>query len=372
MKKRNVLLRALSLLPLSMALLTGCDPQNSESDKRTFAYTVRYFDDSPTPVQVGYAYVARGEKPLMRKMSDGEAYDFVSHSGNAIPFGKRSVFDKFSGNYDGSQLDEEGNPLTGAIDLNHIYGDCDVYASFRNDDLTYKVAYKNGPVTLDDHKGETFSWGTFPALPNEQETTPEWGYDHSFLGFGLETNAASPINASNYANAKFLHGSGAPASAVLYDQNSDPAAATPGSFYEDTDTYDFYGFTGSWVKIGNFITSTSPKATFHSIFADEIVQFDVAIYSDAAKTTLLGTLSLDYSSSISFDNSLKRITGTKEGSSVSLDVSSLVGDINYWDGFYSDDENVDARYRGQNIADKRHEGQSVPIAAPAYFYPVFF
>lgn len=363
---------------LSASALVSCGTDSSESggsDKRTYTYTVNFYDDSAIPKQIGYAYVSEGEKAVIHKMDGGTAYDYTSNSDVDPKYGTRDVFDCFKGTYDETKLNKRGETVTGEIDLNNILNDCDVYATFKNEPLTYKVAFKVGTSAYDKetYEGKTFTWGAFADLPATDPTTDEeWGYDTSFKGYTFNDAGTDLITKSNISSAKFLHGEGTPVSSTLYDEDGNTATATTGSYYEDTTNMDFYAYSGTWTKIGNFKTTTSPKVTYLSKFNKTLKQFTVNFYSDSAKTILVGSAELDYASEVKFDNTAMTITGKKNGVDVSISFASFVTTApNYWDGVYSSDESVPEKYRGQSITNHATSGQSIPIAAPIDFWPVF-
>lgn len=372
MTKRNFFLSFIAIL--SVAALTSCDEESSESDRRTYTYTVNFFDDSDTPVQVGYAYVSEGEKAVFHSLMGKDAYDYKSKATASIPVGKKNVFDSFKGTYDSSKLNKRGEVVEGEVDLTNIKNDCDVYAKFNLEDLTYRVAYRNGLTTLEDHANETFKWGQFASLPNDPEGEKEWGYTNPFVGWNLDNGHFSDrLTRANANKAKFLHGEGNPNEITsLKDESGATSLATQGSFYEDTLTLDFYGYSGTfWYNLGNFDATTSPKVFYIAEFAHEVVQFTVRFYASAARETLLGSLELDYASTVSFDNNTFTISGTSNGEPTSLDVTSLGTKPVYWTGVHSSDSSVPEKYRGQPITNHATSGQKVPVAAPIDFWPVF-
>ncbi len=376
MNPKNALL--IFAIALSSATLVGCGNDSSDSDasdKRTYTYTVNFFDDSATPKQIGYAYVAEGEKAIIRKMDEGDAYDYVSKSGIAPKYGTRDIFDSFKGTYDETKLNRRGEKVTGEVDLNNIQNDCDVYATFKNEPLTYKVAFKvgNSAYEKETYEGKTFTWGSFAALPESDPTIDaEWGYDTSFKGYSFNDSETDLITKANASSAQFLHGEGNPESVTLYNEDGLTSSPTTGSYYEDTANMDFYVFSGTWSKVGNFSTTTSPKVTYLSKFNRNLKQFAVNFYTDSSKATLLATIELDYASDIKFDNQAMTISGKKEGVDFNFDFSSYVSSAPaYWDGVYSSDSSVPEKYRGQAITNHATSGQSIPIAAPIDFWPVF-
>ncbi len=369
MKTKNLLFSVVPLL--SLIGLSACDETASDSDKKTYCYTVNFFDDSETPKQVGYAYVWEGEKATIKKMDNSDVYDYESHSGKAVAPGTKDVFSSWKGTYDETKLNRKGETIIGEVDLSNIQNDCNVYAHFENEPLSYKVSFKNGSSIYTNYDGATFEWGTFASLPETDPTTDEeWGYDTSLKGYSFGSSTNDLLTKANASKARFLYGEGTPATSDLFDMEGNKAIATPGSLYEDTTNMDFYAYSGSWVRIGNFKSATHPIVTYISNFNHELKQFTVNFYKNSSKAErdLIGSLQLDYASKVHFDNESKTITGISKGEPVSLDFSSYITDYyQYWYGCYSSDLSVPSKYRGQEVGYR----QDVPIAADTSFWPIY-
>lgn len=362
MKKRFCLTSVLLLAVGSVSTLAGCEESGSGegSTNRTYTYTVRFFDDAPTPVQVGYAYVAEGESvSFVRKMNDADAYDYKTHSGIAVPFGNRCVFDHWAGVY------EDSTP----VDVTSIQGDCDLYANFVYAHLTYSVVFKNGSDVIDSDNDGAIEWGTFAALPQTAPTKSLWGYDTPFEGYGFESGATEGWNGG--LTAKFLHGEGAPDSATKYDEGAAVVSTpTAGSFYEDTSTYDFYGFSGSWKLLGNFEDTLRPQVTYAALFGETLKDMLVTFYDGDPDSggNVIGSHTFSYSTSITFSADKKSVSGEDSNGAFNLDLTSFLAEkVNYWTGTYSNAADVPERFRGQTV-----DRADPKAAAPCVLYPVFF
>ena len=360
MKKRFCLPCILALSLGALPALAGCEASGSgESFSRQYTYTVRFFDDAATPQQVGYAYIAQGGAVgIIRPMNEGEPYDWKTHSTTPIPFGKRSVFSTWEGTY------ADSTP----VDLSSIQGDCDLYAHYANETLSYKAVFKDGSTKLDSSSA-AIEWGTFPTLPATDPTRSVWGYDTPFEGYGFESTSASGWKGEN--TAAFLHGAGDPTSASIYDEsNALVTSPTIGSLYEDTSNFDFYGYSGAWKKIGNFEETTIPTVTYQALFGETLADFEVKFYDDDPNNggTLLATESFSYSTAVTFSSDKKSVSGENANGPVALDFSpDIAPNINYWQGYYSSDPSVPERFRGQVV-----DRTDPKVAAPCFFYPVFF
>ncbi len=375
MKKTNAFLFLIS--SLCLPALAGCDESTSDSDGKTYTYTVNFFDDSETPVQIGYAYIAEGESfKSLKKMDNAEAYDYETRKDTSNEFGIRYTFDKFVGTYADGTTNHKGEVISGDVDLNNILADCNVYATFKKTALEYRVNFKNGNSSFETYENKTFAWGEFASLPTtDPSTDPEWGRDTSFLGYSFNKTDSDLVKKTS-PEAKFLHGKGEPSSAKeMYDENGnsyDLASLIAGSFYEDTATMDFYAYSGTWTKIGNFKSTSYPTVNYYAKFNNELRQFTCNFYSNGSKTTLVGSLELDFASNLTFDNETKTITGTYKGVTKTLSYASITVSIKYWYGNYSGDLEVPTKYRGQEISNLSTTNQTIPVMAGLSLWPIYY
>ncbi len=375
MKKTNASLFLLA--SVCVPALVGCNSTDSQSNNKTYTYTVNFFDDSETPVQIGYAYVAEGEGvKSVKKMDGADAYDYETRKDTSEQWGVKQTFDKFVGTYAEDTVNHKGESVTGSVDLDNILADCNVYATFKEETLEYRVNFKNGYSSYENYDNQTFKWGSFASLPETDPTTDaEWGKDTSFKGYVFNKEDSGLITKTT-TGYEFLHGKGDPSSAkVIYAEDGsekDSSSIVVGSFYEDTEAKDFYAYSGSWTKIGNFKSTSYPTVNYLSKFNNEIKQFKVNFYTSSEKTTLLGSVELDYATNIVFDNETSTATGTCRGVTATFDYSSITSSIKYWYGAYSSASEVPSKYRGQEISNLSTSGQTIPIMADIDFWPIYY
>ena len=304
--KKNKILNIL-ILTASCITLGACSFTTSKEDSNV--YTVQYFDDSETPVMVGYAYVIKGRQANMREL-DGVSYDKRSHS-SAIPskVGSHFVFDGYEGQY------EDGTP----VDLNNVQGNCDVYAKFVEEDYKLSYVFKNGVDTIRDNNGnvikpqikygDVFDFSATTASMEYQN--PKYGYDYDYKGVALSGDKKEVV-----VNSSDLNWKTAKSAPVDIDAKGTLVVVFNDEHEPEYPTYYCNGV--EWIEAGKLSENLSLK--FNSVHEEKKKLFNVSIYQG---TTLKGTVGVAYTEALIETSTSTGFTFTgTDGTSVIVDGTS--------------------------------------------------
>ncbi len=297
-------------------VLYGCSISTGSQSSNVF--TVSYYDDSETPVLVGYAYVIKGRQANMRAV-EGVTYDKLSHSGKApSAVGKHYVFDGFRGTY------EDGT----TIDLSSIQSDCSVYAQFVEEDYSLSYTFKNGAVSLRDDSnelikgvakyGDTFSFSNLGVdVESLSYNVPRYGYQYLFNGFTIDSDATNSIITDSML--KWTSGEILPTEVSVL-----------GTLFVSTENmssnpeYATYVSNGSeWISLGKL--SDNIKLSFSCSFDEVEKEFNASIVKDGF---VVETIPVKYAVeeiSVSNDGSTITISNSR-GVSCSVDGTSYTAE----------------------------------------------
>jgi hypothetical protein len=355
-------------LPLGLVtlFLAGCASQEAYSGGKKML-TVRYFDDSSTPIEVGYSYVLSGEPAVFvdEKAIGGASYDRQSHNPTDPAVGKYRVFASWSGYYEGSQA---------AVDLSSVTADCSVYATFSEQALTYRTEFYQDYNGIDyfyqadgSTYGKTYAFPDlydFPAVNPSDEKAP-WGHSYAFEGFYFKADSTAQIIDASASLAFF--------SGALAEGQLPTAKAAPGSLYLDYGKTDgkrrnlLYGYNGaSWLSLGDM--DQTPTVFFRPAYVKNNVDFTVSFLNEQGASAALGSLAVEFGQGFTIgptasDGSTVFSTAS---SSTTIKLAFPTGKttVSGWVGVYSSDAAVDPVYRG-NVA------KNDAVYAPATFYPLY-
>lgn len=304
--KKSVRLFSSMALVGALGLVTGCNSASSGSYSST-PFTVNFFDDSATPVQIGYAYTRPGHPAEFRNM-DGSTYDYLSNSGTAPnKVGEYLKFKEWKGTY-GSDVSIPETYRGQSVDTTKIYADCDLYATFDKSVYSWNITFKSEGSSIKED-GASFpgsiSFGSAVRAPSSDPAVSleRYGYDEPFLGYKFSGDtAADPQvlrkDASGNLPLTYSYGIGAPT-----------GTATLGSFYLDS-TLDadylptdqvYYGNGNDWIKLTynshNATLASSLRYSFVAVYAKNAKSFPVTI-SDGG--VVKHTFNVAYQDELSF------------------------------------------------------------------------
>jgi hypothetical protein len=365
MRKKSLWTTSLPLLAVSL-FLAGCSSEGSTYSGKPML-TVRYYDDSSTPVEVGYSYVLSGEAAVFmdEKAIGGASYDRKSHNPNDPAVGSYRVFSGWSGFYDESHLQ--------AVDLQAVTADCAVYARFSERALSYKTEFYQDYNGIDyfyradgSTYGATYSYPNlyaFPSVAPADENAP-WGHSYAFQGFYFKADSSATLIDPRY-NLTFL--SGALAEGALPSQ-------TPikGSLFLDYGKSDgarrnlLYGYNGTtWLSFGKM--ENAPTVFFRPSYEKKNVDFVVSFLNEKGGASL-GTLAVTYQAPFTIGPTASDGTTTFTTATATTTIKLTFPDgktsVTGWEGVYSSEASVDPVYRGNTA-------KNDAVYAPAMFYPLY-
>lgn len=382
-----------SVLCLGCAiLLSACGASGSSTSRAASSYTVQYYDDSATPLRVGYSYIAPIKKNSSgvaygdgsnighydKDYDGGKAYDFLSRSGKALT----KVGNHWTFNY---WADEQGNPF----DLTKVSGDCKVYAAFKESAYTYSILYYNDDLVKDVNHTETAkTLDSQPSYPTGYASyqqinygysgatplvTPGgfWGYDFSnptdpnHPDFYLKGDTAKKAISSTWT---LTYGIGAPSSGSVGASGTLYADTTLNDAHNTNPTYPLYLSNGSeWLSLGKL--SEGVSIPLYAFYNKTEHSFSVTFYDQDPKNASaqqLGTTSLAVPFQQKF---VLNADGTNVTASYGTSSLTFLSGKTKWKGYFKGCEKV---YDATGKSINRYLGGAVDsyqIMADAVYFP---
>ena len=290
-------------------LLSSCGESANSVSRGGPVYTVNFFDENG--VQVGYAYAVEGRPAFLRKMDEGQSYDYLPHSDLELSTpGARYEFSGWQGTYDTDFDSRVGSELNGkAVDLSEIKANCNVTATFAEKLYKVEARFKNGVSAFGD--AQIVDYGQAIAFPttNPEEAHPEYYNTYAFEGWSLSKDDTAAIF-ENTDTLSYKWKSGADANQFAWGLGAPEATAAvnnKGVIYLDktlTDhmpTYPTYISDGSkWVELGNLSKGTLPLE-FEAAYETTKKDFRVTLYDATGYTDELTHFDVQYGKTLTFE-----------------------------------------------------------------------
>ena len=357
----------LALLP-TLALVS-CGSMANSSYSAPSPLTVTFYDDSPEPEPVGYAYVLTGQRANPNFSSSG--YDFLSNDPDVVlADGEHQVFKSWVGYYD----EAKQKP----IDLNSIQEDCSVYATFAVEKYGLRFLFHNGGNYIPSEEDPTVPlvarmlWGEenveMPLLPKIEKYQPDFLLDYLFDGWTVSGHDGFGLLKSDLSNLCFAD----------YDE---AAAGEPLTLYLDSSSllangereYPVYIYEGgSYLSIGSLSEGLTVDLDSH--FAESYKSFEATfVFNGESKTISIpahGRLSV----SREIDDASNYVLSFRAGgesASYSLPVFENVGKELAFEAVY--DEDAAPHLRGNPVDLENIIGPfTVNVAAKETTHALYF
>lgn len=364
-QKRRLIIATLPCL-LAFSALASCSSTSSSTSHASGTLTVQYFDDSPTPVRIGYSYVMpKGNANTMAhesKYEDGTSWNYVSRSKAALS--KVGAYRQFDG---WTAMDG------GAIDLSSVTSDLSVKAHFSEKEYTYSVNFYNDDNVKLTTSPSGLSWGVAPSFPTlvsyqqvdyahpQANTQGFWGYD-------FVNPSAGSSSAPNFALKSDANATSISTTLTFESGESKPdTAGVSGTLFAETALNDSYGCNPtypvylsdgtSWHSVGKMADGLAISFLAH--YTKKAHEFSVKFYDkDPEKNndeTLLGEIKVPYTKAFTCVSASGTTTISYGTGSVAFSSS-----VASWSGRFI---NCDGQiYAGKAV-------DSYTIMADAEFYP---